>query len=219
MDLARQTVTLIERDIEMFEKYGYTRTDLDLYREKIKQGEELDLKIDKERAAIIKEQRNKLMDTIVLLLNDLDLTLRLKYGLKSKEYNLYNLHRFKYLTGKDLYQRVAVILDLRNSSYSELLNQCISPAKQEELAQHNQELGRLQMTLENTLNGKVLNNQLHVETSNELYAETLKIRKIGKQMWALSNYVLSKMYAMPKRRKKRKKAKDKLKKTNTKSKQ
>ncbi len=207
MGLARQTVPMIERDMEMFERYGFTRTDYDLYVEMVKAVEELDRKIDKERASLIKAIRNKVMISILIMLNDLDLTLRLKYGLQAKEYKLFNLHRFKYLTGKNLHQRVAVILDLKNSEYAYLLNECMSPERQLELAQKNTELGEIVMNLENTLGGKVLKNDLHVEKYNELYRETLRIRQTGKKMWVLTDYALSKMYAMPKRRKKRKKAK------------
>jgi len=209
MGLARQTVPMIERDLEKFERYGFTRTDYDLYVEKVKVVEELDQKIEKQIAMLVKEKRNVIMDDTLLMLNDLDLTLRLKYGLQAKEYKLFNLHRFKYLTGKNLHQRVAVILDLKNSEYAYLLNECMSPERQLELAQKNTELGEIVINLENTLGSKKLKNDLHVEKYNELYKETLRIRQTGKKMWALTDYALSKMYAMPKRRKKRKKTKDK----------
>jgi len=143
------------------------------------------------------QTKDEKADNLQLDLVKLETKIRTVFGRKNPFYEMFDISSVSTLTPDEIVKKVEVIQLVVNGTFSSVFTNIISSTEMEKMVLKASELRTAILNQEFASRERVLNTFTRTEMANELYREVAKIRYIGKQMWAYSNYAKSRMYFMP----------------------
>jgi len=195
--LGNQTVAMVVTDLTKFNKYGVTQADVDnliVLKEEI--GRDFD-EVALTAQKLVTEAKDKMTDLVKELLYDFDIEVSQLAKNNSIAYKSFKTSNIRSLNSNETVTRALTSCGILKDVLADTLSISISPELVEAL-ETNALLLRDLIDKQKTKEGiRHLATQVRVNKANALYAEISRIRSIGRKMWALTDYVKSSMYKMP----------------------
>ena len=196
--LSCQTIELMTTDSAEFASFGIDQTakvSLQNLAERFRYRPFDELSMLAQKLAT--QTRNEKADELQLDLVKLETKIRTVFGRKSPFYKMLDISALSTLTPDEIVKKVDVIKMVVEGNFKDVFATILSSAEMEGLMQKANDLRAAILNQELASRERVLHTHTRNEQANELYREVSKIRYVGKQMWAYSNYAKSRMYLMP----------------------
>jgi len=196
--LGYQTAALMVTDLLMFTKFGVGQKEVDELKQLVNAFGNRDF--DEEYLLdqkLTTQEKNDLLDSILVILYELEIKLNLIFPDNDLLINIFALSAVRQMSETEVSEKARATANLLDGKFSSLFAPHIEEQQIATLREKAHALSALLDNQSKVEKERHIATQIRAAQANELFEYIRRIRRAGRKMWALTDFVRSNAYLMP----------------------
>jgi len=193
--ISLNTVSLVERDIDMFSKYGFTVLNKDDFKEKVERFGNIKGDLVYEAVQMmLTDAKNKLLEELKTLIREFLLVGELIYNKTEIDYYSFDKRKIAQQSDADIYVTTIELIQISEKNFEKISEYGITQNQIDNLKNKSANYIDTLVKRNISISERETATIARTKASNELYKELSTIRNLGRKMWAEVSYAHSNDY-------------------------
>jgi len=201
--LGHRLLSLMERDIAEFNKYGVTQEHIEVFRQQFDAFQKIEYdELYEQRQMLLSQQKNELTEELKIALRNLNLKVEMAYEQSNVIFLSINRTKLVKLNAADLCVHTKAIIALIEENLNILTNYGLNQNEINNLKRLEEELSEVNFKRELAIYKRVSVTNYRLSKSNEIYKQISQYFYMGRKMWGEQSEALYNDYLLYKKKSK-----------------